>query len=697
MQKLSAIIMAKNEASIISQCLESIKDICDEIILVDTGSTDNTKEIASKYTNKIYDFKFKSDDLEDVDFGAARNESLKHVTSEWILMIDCDEVIPEEAKPMLRQLLALNNSKNVYNVNIKNLIDNNDPVMHCNFRLFPNKPDLKFVNPIHEALTIDKTKYNLISAGDFYILHYGYLQAQKKRKNTDERNLKILLKLAKNNPESGHFYYYIGQQYFLFNQLELSLENYEKALKMLTAKPTVETTIFTPLIYSGISKCYIAMDNLPKALELSMLDITNPDIYIDLGTFFFNKNKFYDSMRMYEKAITLRYSKNLCSAYDQGSITWKAYAGLGNVYTSINHAIKAIDNFRLAKMYKSDNPQIINALYSLAFQLGDLDEAEDELDNLIQLCPNVAKYRIEKGNIHANRNQIDEALKIFFEYCDIEELLAIADRFKNVKRFDCSNKIEEFITNKKLIKLCPHRSGKNGPQFTIIIPTLLKAPKEVFEYSLEQYNNNPLVKTIIIIDNTKDKQYKNTIKVFSKVKLIEDNEDYFVNKAWNKGMEYCDTPYFILANDDILCHTSVINDCYNVLEENNKCGIIQISTTNVDLNTYTNFMKMFDKRVNDPTKYYVTEKFSMMGWFIIGRKENYITIPDELKIFFGDNILYINSQYKGYNVCRIISKHISHLTSTTVNSLSIYQRGTLDEENKIFQGIWPKMFPDFKG
>ena len=107
-------------------------------------------------------------------------------------------------------------------------------------------------------------------------------------------------------------------------------------------------------------------------------------------------------------------------------------------------------------------------------------------------------------------------------------------------------------------------------------------------------------------------------------------------------------------------------------------------------------MEPFDKRLNDPTKSYDTTKFSMMGWFIVGRKENYINIPKELKFFFGDNILYINNEVKGFKVSRIISKNISHFTSTTVNSLSLYQHGVLDEENLIFQKLWKEMFPGAK-
>jgi glycosyltransferase involved in cell wall biosynthesis len=686
--KLSLCLICKNEQEVIGKCLESVKDIVSEIIAVDTGSTDGTLDILKKYNAKIIQQEWTD------DFSFHRNEGLKYATGDWNLMLDADEEIPEDSKPALRQILAENNKNKVYNVNIKNLIDDNDPVMHCNFRLFPNSPDLRFVNPVHEALTISN-KYAQTTGGKFYILHYGYLNIHKLRKKTDERNLRILLKLVEKDPSQSHFYYYIGQQYFLNNQFELAMENYKKALDMLTAKQCVETKIFTPLIYSGLAKCYASVNNMDKLLELSNLEINNPDIYVDLGTYFFGAKKYHDSMRMYEKAISLKYNKNLCSAYDTGSMTWKSYAGLGNVYNALNDPIKAIDNFKLSAMYKPENLQILKAIYTDSFALGDLEEAEKYIRQIIALDPTNANNQIDLANVYLNSNKMNEALEIFFKYCNGEQLLDISNKLASFQKFDACNQINEHLKEKKFIKAAPHRSTKNGAEFTVIIPTLLKSPKEVFEFTLNELQNSDLVKKIVIIDNTEKKEFVNLFKITDKMVIVNKEENLYVNNAWNYGMKLCDTKYYILLNDDVLVGKTIIRDCYNIFENDYKIGVLQVSTGNVPLDNYKDISKKYDLRPNDVTQYYVLEKFAMMGWFICGRTENWIDIPKDLKYFFGDNLIYMNCECKKLNIARVISRCIIHFTSTTVTACDLYKQGLLESEKIIFDKVYPRIFPDF--
>src|SRR3989344_3396846 len=99
MSTISLCMITKNEERYLEQCLNSVKDIIDEIIIVDTGSTDKTKEIAKKFNAKIIDFKWID------DFSAARNESLKHATKDWILVLDADENIGKESVAAVKKLV----------------------------------------------------------------------------------------------------------------------------------------------------------------------------------------------------------------------------------------------------------------------------------------------------------------------------------------------------------------------------------------------------------------------------------------------------------------------------------------------------------------------------------------------------------------------------------------------------------------
>ena len=89
MKTISLCMIVKDEEAVLDKCLKSVHDLVDEIIIVDTGSTDKTKEIAKKYTDKIYDFKWVD------DFAKARNYSFSKATKDYIFWLDADDYMPE--------------------------------------------------------------------------------------------------------------------------------------------------------------------------------------------------------------------------------------------------------------------------------------------------------------------------------------------------------------------------------------------------------------------------------------------------------------------------------------------------------------------------------------------------------------------------------------------------------------------------
>lgn len=93
-------MIVKNEAYFLARCLTAVKDYVDEIILVDTGSTDNTKSIAAQFTDKIYDFEWID------DFSAARNYALDRASCAWILVLDADEWMEDRHAQSLPQIIA---------------------------------------------------------------------------------------------------------------------------------------------------------------------------------------------------------------------------------------------------------------------------------------------------------------------------------------------------------------------------------------------------------------------------------------------------------------------------------------------------------------------------------------------------------------------------------------------------------------
>src|SRR3989344_8865534 len=102
--RLSLCMIVKDEERFLPACLESVRGLVDELIIVDTGSSDKTKEIAQRFVDqiggKLIDF-FWID-----DFSAARNEGLKHATGGWILVLDADEVIAQQDHERIKQAIS---------------------------------------------------------------------------------------------------------------------------------------------------------------------------------------------------------------------------------------------------------------------------------------------------------------------------------------------------------------------------------------------------------------------------------------------------------------------------------------------------------------------------------------------------------------------------------------------------------------
>ena len=104
MTKLSLCAIVKNEAKSLPQCLESVKDVVDEMIVLDTGSTDNTVEIARELGAEVYHFQWCN------DFAIARNEALDRVRGEWVLVLDADEILTPEIVPNIQQAIQDKNN-----------------------------------------------------------------------------------------------------------------------------------------------------------------------------------------------------------------------------------------------------------------------------------------------------------------------------------------------------------------------------------------------------------------------------------------------------------------------------------------------------------------------------------------------------------------------------------------------------------
>jgi ADP-heptose:LPS heptosyltransferase/glycosyltransferase involved in cell wall biosynthesis len=211
---LSVCMIVKNEEKNITDCLESIKGVADEIVIVDTGSVDKTKEVVARYTDKIFDFKWVD------DFSAARNFSLSKATCDYILWADADDIFenPQEIIKELKEGL------DVYNFNV--LYGNE---IFCHARMFRNFRSIRFSGRVHEYPIIDNSTFKKVTG-----VNVRHKTEKHFTEDRSERNCRILRKEIEDNPHNARALFYYGNSLKELGRYDEAAEQYRKYLGVST-------------------------------------------------------------------------------------------------------------------------------------------------------------------------------------------------------------------------------------------------------------------------------------------------------------------------------------------------------------------------------------------------------------------------------------------------------------------------------
>ena len=239
-------MIVKNESSCIEKCLESVKD-ADEIVIVDTGSIDNTIELCKKYTDKVYSGE---EYLWRDDFAFSRNQSLEKCTGDWIYIIDADEHLGPGEIQKIKEVIENAGDKKGFMVS--GYDDGSFNFSHYSVRLFKNNEGIKWHGRVHNYLSF-------ITEDKIEIKHYiGYSEAHKL---DPDRAFRILKKVVDENPKSIREKFYLAREYFYRQDYKTAIKWYEDYLK---------TAYFWPEINDAhmmLTYCYNNSGNLERAKE----------------------------------------------------------------------------------------------------------------------------------------------------------------------------------------------------------------------------------------------------------------------------------------------------------------------------------------------------------------------------------------------------------------------------------------------
>jgi tetratricopeptide (TPR) repeat protein len=353
---ISLCMIVLNEEKWLENCLNSIKDLVDEmIIVVDTRSKDKSKEIAKKFTDKIYNFEWCD------DFSKAHNFALSKATKKWVLNLDADEVIADIDKEKIKKIIKLNKGDAFY-FNWRDYVNatgfygwissKGDKYKESNIaqgfynskvlRFFKNKKQYFFEGKIHE------TPYNSIikSNGEIFdtdivMHHFGNLDKGKFIEKRKEY-IRLLKQRIKNKDfkekAEDYVYFEIANELTNIGEFKEAILFYIKAIELNEL----------PVYLLGLGALYIhekQYNDAERVLKKAVvLEPQNPAIHNNLGVVYVEKKEHNKAIRKYEKAIELK--SDFADAYFNLGIVYRLNGKLNKVEDFFEKAIELNPSFK---------------------------------------------------------------------------------------------------------------------------------------------------------------------------------------------------------------------------------------------------------------------------------------------------------------------------------------------------------------
>lgn len=288
---ISLCMIVKNEEEVLARCLDSAADLMDEIIIVDTGSTDRTAEIARRYTDKVYSFEWID------DFAAARNFSFSKASMQYCMWLDADDVLEENAREQLRVMKqTLSPSVDVVMMKYHVSFDKSGNPLFSYYRerLLKNSPLYRWSGAVHEAVT---------PCGE--VVYSDAAVSHKKIGSGDpDRNLRIFEKMIDGGQvlQPREQFYYARELYYHKRYSEA-----EEVLSDFLASPDgwvenkIEACRFLSFCYAETGKGEEALRALLHSLQY---DVPRAEVCCDIGRYFMNKELYHTAIFWYETALS---------------------------------------------------------------------------------------------------------------------------------------------------------------------------------------------------------------------------------------------------------------------------------------------------------------------------------------------------------------------------------------------------------
>ena len=342
MLPISICIITKNEAGYLDTCLKKLSRYTWEIVVTDTGSTDNSVEIASQYTSQIHHFDWCD------DFSAARNYCIAKASHDWILSIDSDEYLTntESEKALMAALSSpMQHPESiglVRRINPFHSISGHSSAAESIGRFF-HRSYYTYIGSIHEQLLPLKGGNPSYRNTVLELYHEGYANSVILQQKA-QRNIHLLEASLKTSPEDPYLYYQLGQSYFV-------LEDYEKALSVFQKGLTFDVDPNLHYIRTMVESYGHCLLNLKKYQEALSLEgiyeafCSHADFVFLMGLIYMNNGLFDAAIHQFLQAT------NIEDHSVQGINDYLAYYNIGVIYECRGKTEEALSYYQKCGTY----------------------------------------------------------------------------------------------------------------------------------------------------------------------------------------------------------------------------------------------------------------------------------------------------------------------------------------------------------
>lgn len=379
--KISLCMIVKNEETTLPKCLGSVKNFVDEIVVLDTGSTDKTPEIARQFGAKVNYFTWNN------NFSTARNQALKYVTGDWILVLDADETLTPEIIPLLKSVI---NKEEYLVINlVRQEVGSTQSPYSLVSRLFRNHPDIYFDRPYHalidDSVTTILTKETNWQIGylpGVAILHTGYQKNVINEQNKYSKAAAAMEEFFLTHPHDAYVCSKLGALYVQMGKIDAGMELLNRGLNQIIGNHINEDINYDILyeLHYHLGIAHTNLQNLPSAItnyqsavKLPIYPLLKLGGYNNLGNLLKIMGDLPGAKIAYETAIKI----------DPNFVI--GYYNLGMVCKAMGLFTEAIDCYNHAINLNPDYAEAYQNLGVVLLKIGDVSGSLEAFEYAISL------------------------------------------------------------------------------------------------------------------------------------------------------------------------------------------------------------------------------------------------------------------------------------------------------------------------